>query len=334
MTVRGKLEQLPAGRAGFVEPMKCKLSGALPEGKEWVYEIKFDGVRALAIKKGKEVALISRNQKSLKTRYPGVVDAIQKLKCEQIVLDGEVVALDEIGRSSFQLLQRINQAGVAVGNLFYYVFDILNLNGKDTTALPLIQRKALLEAVLKSAPDCIRVSGFLPGGAKTITEKLHGVGLEGIIAKKKDSQYEIGRRSGAWVKFKWVNEQEFVIGGYTDPEGARSFFGSILVGYYDQAQLIFAAKVGTGYNERSLASLYKMFKELARPTPPFAEIGTRRGSSKHGLTPALLRRCHWIEPKLVCQCKFTEWTSDGHLRQPVFLGLREDKRPEEVVKET
>jgi bifunctional non-homologous end joining protein LigD len=328
-----KLEKLPGGQAAFIEPMKCKLSHALPEGKEWVYEIKFDGVRALAIKKGREVSLISRNQKNLNSRYPQVADAIRKLECDQIVLDGEVVALDQSGRSSFQLLQRINNPGANSGNLFYYAFDLLRLDGKDITGLPLTRRKALLEVTLKSASDCIRLSGLLPGGPKMISGELQGLGLEGIIAKKRNSIYEPGQRSGAWVKYKWTHEQEFVIGGYTDPEGSRSFFGSVLVGYYDSGQLIFAAKVGTGFNEKSLASLYKTFQKLRRPTPPFAEISTRRGSSKHGLTPALLRRCHWIEPKLVCQCKFSEWTSDGHLRQPVFLGLREDKNPEDVMKE-
>jgi bifunctional non-homologous end joining protein LigD len=333
MTVRGVLEKLPPRKAAFVEPMKCKLAAALPKGEGWVYEIKFDGYRVLAIKQGKEVSLLSRNHKSLNGKYPGVVETIRKLKCDQLMLDGEVVALDESGRSAFQLLQRVNQPGGSSDNLFYYVFDLLNVNGRDTTSLPLHKRKVLLEAILKNAPDCIRISGFLPGGADAITEKLQGFGLEGIIAKKRDSAYEIGQRSGAWVKFKWSNEQEFVIGGYTDPEGSRSFFGSILVGYYDGDKLIFAAKVGTGFNERLLASLHKKFQQLARPTPPFADISTRRGSSKHGLTPAMIRRCHWIEPKLVCQCKFTEWTSDGHLRQPVFLGLREDKDPTQVVKE-
>jgi bifunctional non-homologous end joining protein LigD len=333
LTLRVNFEKLPSGQAAFIEPMRCRLSHALPEGEEWVYEIKFDGVRALAIKKGREVSLISRNQKNLNSRYPGLVEVIRGLKCDQIVLDGEVVALDQSGRSSFQLLQRINNPGANSGNLFYYAFDLLRLNGKNITGLPLRKRKALLEVALKSASDCIRVSGFLPGGAKTISGKLQGLGLEGIIAKKRNSIYEPALRSGAWVKYKWTHEQEFVIGGYTDPEGSRSFFGSILVGYYDDKQLIFAAKVGTGFNEKSLFSLYKRFQRLRCPTPPFAEISTRRGSSKHGLTPALLRRCHWIDPNLVCQCKFSEWTSDGHLRQPVFLGLREDKNPEDVVKE-
>lgn len=332
MTVQRFLEGLPKRKLGFIEPMKCRLTSSLPRGKEWVYEIKFDGYRALGIKDGKQAALLSRNNKPL--NYPAVLSALGKLKCQQLLLDGEVVALDELGRSSFQLLQRMNQPGSGAGHLFYYIFDILNLNGRDTTGLPLRKRKALLEVLLKGAPDCLRVSGFLPGGAETISRKLSGIGLEGIIAKKRDSTYEAAKRSGSWTKFKWSNEQEFVIGGYTEPEGTRSFFGSVLVGYYDAGRLIFAAKVGTGFNEQSLASLYKTFQKLSRPAPAFADINTRRGSAKHGLTPALIRRCHWVEPTLVCECKFTEWTSDGHLRQPVFLGLREDKDPAEVIKET
>jgi bifunctional non-homologous end joining protein LigD len=156
------------------------------------------------------------------------------------------------------------------------------------------------------------------------------MGLEGLIAKKKDSRYEIGLRSGAWTKVKWGHEQEFVIGGYTDPEGSRPYFGSVLAGYYDGSKLIFAAKVGTGFNAKLLKSLYDRFQKIRTDTTPFANLPERGGV----IGPSQMRFCKWVRPRLVCQVRFTEWTGDGHLRQPVFLGLREDKEPGDVVKET
>jgi bifunctional non-homologous end joining protein LigD len=332
MGVSSLTRGLPAASAGFIEPMKCKLSTQLPEGSKWVYELKFDGVRALAIKSGRAVDLISRNKKNLDAKYPGVVRAVGGLKANSIVLDGEVVALDEYGRSSFQLLQNVGQPGQGE-DLYYYVFDILHLNGKSTMGLPLEKRKELLQEMLKKESECLRFSGFLPGSAQTLQEKMSGLGLEGLIAKIKDSRYEPGVRSGAWVKFKWTNEQEFVLGGYTDPEGARKFFGSVLVGYYENGKLIYASKVGTGFDERKLRDLYARFQKLARKECPFANLPEPRGSRGQGLTASQMRFCHWVEPKLVCQVRFTEWTRDNHLRQPVFLGLREDKQPREVVRE-
>lgn len=332
MGVSALTRGLPAGKAEFIEPMKCKLSRYLPEGENWVYELKFDGVRALAVRNGKSVDLISRNRKNLDGKYPGVARAVAGLKVDSVVLDGEVVALDELGRSSFQLLQNVNQPGQG-NELYYYVFDILQLNGKSTVGLPLHQRKALVEELLKKKSECLRPSGLLPANAKTLQEQMSGLGLEGLIAKKRDSRYEPGIRSGAWVKFKWSNEQEFVIGGYTDPEGARKFFGSVLVGYYEKGKLLYASKVGTGFDERTLRQLHEMFRKLARGNCPFANLPEPRGSRGQGLTASQMRYCHWIEPKLVCQVRFTEWTRDNHLRQPVFLGLREDKDPREVVRE-
>ncbi|HEV8541877.1 MAG TPA: non-homologous end-joining DNA ligase, partial [Verrucomicrobiae bacterium] len=242
--------------------MKCRLLAQLPTGPNWVYEIKFDGYRGLAIKDGNEVRLLSRNDKDLGSRFPGIVRGLQKLPCERIVLDGEVVALDENGRGSFQLLQRANEPGFKNAALFYYAFDLLNLNGKDTTRLPLVNRKALLKTVLENKSDCLRFSGALHGSPEELSSTMQHLGLEGLIAKRRDSAYEIGQRSGAWVKFKWGFEQEFVIGGYTDPEGSRPYFGSVLVGYYANAKLIFAAKVGTGFDAKLLKSLYDRFQKI------------------------------------------------------------------------
>jgi bifunctional non-homologous end joining protein LigD len=323
------LAGLPPGKLGFVEPMKCRLMEKLPEGHDWVYEIKFDGFRGLAIKNGSAVQLLSRNNKDLGSKFPGVLRALQKLPCDKLMLDGEVVALDPQGRSSFQLLQTAGERPSNAG-LAFYAFDILNANGKDTTALPLRKRKALLKTLLGAKSECIRFSDVLHGDLRELSSAMQKLGLEGMIAKKRDSIYEAGARSGSWVKFKWGYEQEFVIGGYTDPEGSRPYFGSVVVGYYEGDRLIFAAKVGTGFNTKLLKSLYDRFQKLRIDHTPFANLPERGGH----LTAAQMRFCKWVEPRLVCQIRFTEWTRDGHLRQPVFLGLREDKDPWEVIKET
>lgn len=309
--------------------MKARLSENLPTSEDWVYEIKFDGFRGLALKNGSEVHLISRNNRDLGPKFPGVLSALRKLPCDQLLLDGELVALDEQGRSSFQLLQSGAESSSTSSGLLFYVFDILNVNGHDTTGLPLLKRKALLQTLIKGKSDCIRYSDILTGHIDQLSALMRKMGLEGLIAKKRDSLYEIGSRSGAWIKFKWGYEQEFVIGGYTDPEGSRPFFGSVLVGYYDGPKLIFAAKVGTGFNAKTLKSLYGYFQEIRMDKTPFANLPERGGV----IGPSQMRVCKWVQPLLVCQVRFTEWTRDGHLRQPVFLGLRDDKNPRDVVKE-
>jgi bifunctional non-homologous end joining protein LigD len=274
------------------------------------------------------VELISRNNKELGSKFPSVIAALRKLPCQQLVLDGEVVALDEKGRSSFQLLQRAGDIG-SKGALIYYAFDLLNVNGRDTSGLPLMKRKALLKTLIGGKSDTILVSDVLSGSIPDLSAAMQQMGLEGLIAKKRDSKYEAGLRSGAWIKFKWGQEQEFVIGGYTDPEGSRPYFGSVLVGYYDGPRLIFVAKVGTGFNTKLLKSLYDRFQRMRTEKTPFANLPERGGV----IGPSQMRFCRWVEPELVCQVRFTEWTSDNHLRQPVFLGLREDKEPREVVRE-
>ncbi|MGZ8939144.1 MAG: ATP dependent DNA ligase, partial [Limisphaerales bacterium] len=191
------------------------------------------------------------------------------------------------------------------------------------------RRKALLQILLKGKSDCIRFSDILTGDIEELSAIMRPMGLEGLIAKKRDSLYEIGSRSGSWIKFKWASEQEFVIGGYTDPEGSRPYFGSVLVGYYEGPKLIFAGKVGTGFNTKLLKSLYDRLQKIRTDKTPFSNLPERGGV----VGPSQMRFCKWVQPALVCQVRFTEWTRDGHLRQPVFLGIREDKNPREVVKE-
>jgi bifunctional non-homologous end joining protein LigD len=323
-----KAAELP----GFVEPMKAKPVARPPSG-DWVYEIKFDGWRAIALKGGSQARLLSRNKIDFGAKFPEIMESIGDLDAQDVVLDGEIVALDEKGRSSFQLLQAYDM-GQKRPPIFYYAFDILRLNGRDLKNLPLAERKSKLEKLLTNPPGVIRYSAGLGNDAEQILEQIRPFGLEGLIGKRKDSSYEPGRRSGAWIKLKLVLEQEFVIGGYTDPEGARENVGSILVGFYEEDKLIFAGKVGTGFSAALLRNLHTRFKKIARETCPFSNLPAPRGS-KWGqeMTAAEMKRCRWVEPRMVCQVKFSEWTRDGRLRQPVFLGLREDKDPKEVVRE-
>ena len=315
--------------------MKPRLLEAPPPTGDWVYEIKFDGIRALAIRKGGKLSLLSRNQNELSGRFPEVAEALKDLKAQEFVIDGEVVALDEKGRSSFQLLQSLEMEG-RKSPLYYYAFDLLQAQGRSLLNLPLGERKRALAALLEGAKDPIRQSSDIGANAGALLKEVKRLGLEGIVGKLRDSVYEPGRRSGAWIKLKSLNEQEFVIGGFTAPAGARKYFGAILVGYYDKARgekgrraLRFAGKVGTGFDSRSLAALYRQFKKEERPNGPFVDLTSKNG----GLSPAALRRCTWINPVLVAQIKFSEWTRDGRLRQPVYLGLRDDKPPQDVVRE-
>jgi bifunctional non-homologous end joining protein LigD len=324
--------RLPKKQPAFVEPMKALLVDDLPKGPDWIYELKFDGVRALAIKDSRDIQLISRSGKELGSKYRELLEPLKNLPSKQAVLDGEIVALDEQGRSSFQLLQSYNMAGLKKPPLFYYVFDLINLDGKDLTGVPLFQRKAMLETLVSNVSPAIRFSPGIKADSARLMREMKARGLEGLIAKRRDSNYESARRSGAWVKFKWTNEQEFVIGGFTEPKGTRTHFGALLVGYYEKGKLLFAAKVGTGFDQKLLESLYNKFNELIRPECPFANLPERRPSTA-GLSAAEMRRCTWLEPTLVCQVRFAEWTRDGHLRQPAFLGLRDDKEPKEVGRE-
>jgi len=327
-------DSLPAAKPRFIPAMKPKLVDDPPRGAGWIYELKFDGFRTLAVKNGDKVKLISRNENDLTNKFAEIAEAIAPLPCEECVIDGEVVAVDAKGRSSFQLLQALEMEGHH-SPLYYYVFDLLQLDGKDLTGLPLTIRKETLRQLCGAAGDPIRYSGELGGDAETLLRAVRRHGLEGIIGKLADSRYEAGRRSGAWVKIKSLNEQEFVVGGYTPPAGARQHFGALLVGYYESKKLLFAGKVGTGFDNKMLASLHKKLQNEARADCPFADLPSRQGGQwVQGITPGMMRKISWVNPVFVCQVKFAEWTRDGKLRAPVFLGLREDKAPSEVRRET
>ena len=301
----------------------------LPEG-DWLYEIKFDGYRALAFKDGKDVRLVSRNKKAFD--YPQLLDALKFLPAERAILDGEIAALDEQGRSSFQLLQLFKSSGGVP--LVYYVFDLLSLEGKDLCKEPLSARRKLLANLLKKPLEHIRFSDELRGSKDDLLRVAREFGLEGLVAKKPNSVYESGRRSGSWVKFKITKSQEFIIGGYTLPEGGRKYFGSLLVGYSSPDGLVFAGRVGTGFSDKVLASLYAKFQKLRVSSCPFVNLPEKsKGRWGLGITPAMMKRCQFLKPVLIAQVKFTEWTHDNQLRQPVFLGLRTDKEAKDVLRE-
>jgi bifunctional non-homologous end joining protein LigD len=326
--------KLSSAKPRFIEPMKAKLVEKPPATGDWIYELKFDGIRLIATKDHEKVSLLSRNQNDLSARFPEVVDAIKILPAKECVVDGEVVALDEEGRSSFQLLQAREMEG-RKSPIYFYSFDVLQLDGKSLVSLPLEARKNVLENLCAGVDDPrFRYSGAIGGDAKQLLKEVQRRGLEGIIGKLRNSLYEPGRRSGAWIKLKCVNEQEFVIGGHTPPQGARKHFGAILVGYYKDRDLVFAGKVGTGFTTKSLAALHKKFRAEERADCPFVDLPSKQnGQWVLGITPSMMKKIRWINPKFVAEIKFAEWTRDGKLRAPVFMGLREDKRPSEVVRE-
>jgi bifunctional non-homologous end joining protein LigD len=339
----GKLS-LPKAKPQFVEPMKARLVDDPPTHGDWLYELKFDGIRAIAVKNNRKTSLISRNGNKLDARFPEIAEAIKKLPVRDCVIDGEVVALDEEGRCSFQLLQALEVEG-RKAPLRFYIFDLLELDGKSLLGLPLEQRKQVLAKLCEIVGDPIRYSGEISGNVKSLLAEVQRRGLEGLIGKQRNSVYEPGRRSGTWIKLKCVTEQEFVIGGYTPPAGSRKHFGAILVGYYDGGKLKFAGKVGSGFTGKSLSILSKKFREEEREDCPFIDLpsklatgrvrptGGQGGAWVQGITPSMMKKMHWVNPKFVAEIKFAEWTRDGKLRQPVFLGLREDKRATEVKRE-
>jgi bifunctional non-homologous end joining protein LigD len=317
----------------FVEPMKAKLVDSMPTGGGWIYEIKFDGYRAIALCGGSEMRILSRNQKDLGGKFPEVKDSIAALDIQDAIIDGEIVALDEKGRSSFQLLQGFDM-GQERPPIVFYAFGLLRLNGQDLQGLPIEERKAKLEELLKKPPRMIRYSASFTKDIPELLDRARSLGLEGLIGKRAGSRYEPGKRSGAWIKIKLHLEQEFVIGGYTEPEGSRKYFGALLVGFYEGQNFKFAGRVGTGFSEKLLSSLFSELNKIRIETCPFYNLpAVGRSRWDQGLSPAEMKRCHWVKPVMVCQIKFTEWTRDDRLRQPVFLGIREDKRATEVVRE-
>jgi len=279
------------------------------------------------------VRLLSSNGKDFNKRFPEIVEAIARLPRRQLILDGEIVALDSQGRSSFQKLQAY-ALGEEKPPLAFYAFDLLREDGKNLTREPWSERRARLDRCLSQATDPVRFSASLGSDARKLLKEVRRLGLEGLIAKRRTSIYEPGRRSGAWVKIKCLKMQEFVIGGYTPPGGARAHFGALLIGYYEGARLIFCGKVGTGFDHAVLKMLHARMTALEQAACPFANLPETKSSRwSPTLTAREMKRCHWTRPALVAQIRFTEWTDDDKLRHPVFLGLREDKTARLVKRE-
>ncbi len=274
----------------------------------WAYEEKYDGYRILAYKEGPRVRLVSRNDKDRTDSFPGIAAAIAKLKDATLLLDGEAVVFDARGVSRFQLLQRGGETRLAV-------FDCLYRNGRDLRGEPLSLRRAQAEAALRGAPATLFLSRRLASNGLAAYRDARRRGFEGLVAKDESSRYE-GRRSTKWLKVKVHQEEELVLGGYTPPKGSRANLGALLLGAYRGRELVFVGKVGTGFTEATLAALAKAFRPFVRATPPFANPPREKGAV-------------WLAPRLVAQIAFQEWTADGKLRQPVYLGLRDDKRPME-----
>lgn len=314
--------------ATFIEPMRCKAVTALPEDENWRFEIKLDGYRCIGVKRGSEVMLFSRNKNVLNDRFPNVVDALRLLEGD-FVLDGEIVALDEQGRPSFQLLQNNRSAGLTV---YLYVFDLLIRDGETLLIQTIEWRRERLSELLPESVDPIRLSPLLQASANKVLEGVRKLGLEGVIGKRNGSLYEAGERSGAWIKHRTDHEQEFVIGGYIP--GARGF-DALLVGVYKDKTLIFVAKVKNGFVALKREEIFPKFKKLVTPKCPFSNLPEKKAARwGESLTAEKMKECRWMKPKLICQVAFVEWTDAGHLRHCTFIALRDDKNAAEVVRET
>ena len=307
----------------WVAPQLATLVSGPPPGDDWVHEIKLDGYRILLRAERGRVKLLTRNRQDWTARFPAVAEAAAALPVKEALLDGEIVALDRAGVSSFQALQQADQLETG-RTLVYVAFDLLFLDGSDLRPLPLVERKARLARLLKGRRGRLRYSEHFDLPGQRVFDRACRLGLEGIIAKQKNAPYTSGRGQ-AWLKVKCVARQELVIGGYTDPDGARAEFGSLLLGVHDRdGRLVYAGRVGTGFDHATLKNLGARLRKLERRGSPFAADGPR--------PPA--RGAHWVKPELVAEVAFTEWTRDGLLRHPAFQGLREDKPAARIVRET
>jgi bifunctional non-homologous end joining protein LigD len=312
----------------FVKPMKATAVTELPQGEEWIYEVKWDGYRALALKHGDDIRLLSLKEKNLTNDFPAVREAVLRINADSAVIDGEVVAIDSKGCPSFQALQNRASSGRA-WQIVYYAFDLLNLNGEDWTKKALHERKEELRELI--ADSGVRYNAELAGSQTSIVRTIKSAGLEGIVAKQRDSLYRAGARVTSWLKFKIDKSQEFVIGGYKPNAGTLQ---SILVGYYETKKLIFAGKVRQGFTPSRRRKLLETVRPLLTAKCPFDNLpSSRKSHFGEGITAEEMKELCWLKPKLVAQVSFTEWTDYALLRHATFHGLRDDKEPRTVVRE-
>jgi len=304
-------------------PMLATLSHKHFSDEGWIFERKFDGERCLAFKMGKDLRLMSRNRKNITGTYPELVNPLLKQSAHDFILDGEIVAFKGNVTSFSRLQERINvetppKSLIRKVGVYLYVFDIINLEGRDLTELPLHYRKTLLKRTIEF-DNKIRFTTHRNEKGEAYLEEACNKHWEGLIAKEKESTY-VHTRSKSWLKFKCTKRQEFVVGGFTDPHGERKGFGALLIGFYDDDKLRYAGKVGTGYDDQLLNTLRNKMDRIERDSSPFT------GQVKE-------KNAHWLSPRLVVEVGFTEWTGSDKLRHPRFIGLRDDKAPEEVVRE-
>jgi DNA ligase D-like protein (predicted ligase) len=322
-----RLRSLPKTKAAFIEPMECLSVSKLPDGTQWLYEIKLDGYRALAVKSGDGVTLFSRRKKSLNRKFPHIVEPLADLPAGTVV-DGEVVAVDDSGRPDFNLLQNFRGAA---SRIHYYIFDLLVCNDRDLTCLPLVERRALLKSLVTIRDKRVRIEDFVEASATDLLLAVREQGLEGIVGKRKDSVYEPGKRSGAWIKYRVNRGQELVIGGYMPgPHGVDS----VIVGYYKGDELIYVARVRNGFVPASRRRVYEHLRPLVTPECRFANLPeTHRPRWGDPLDAEKMKKCVWVRPALVARIEFLEWTEADHLRHAKFAGLRDDKDARRVAKE-
>jgi len=305
--------------------MKAEVTSDLPVDPNWTYEIKFDGYRALLVRNEKDPQIFSRNQKSFEERFAEIKDKAKSILCKNYCIDGEIVALDKKGMQSFQALQNYQEN--SEHSLQFYAFDILNLNGFQLTRLSLERRRELLKQVLSNSEIPISESFDVP--PKILMENAKKIGLEGLIAKKLDSLYAPGERVTDWLKYKFINEQEFVIGGYSLK--SNRYFNSLLVGFYEKGKLKYAGKVNGGYTPSMRKELFPKLRALRQTKCAFNDLPEKsHGRWNNGITKAEMSEYVWLKPKLVCVVRFREWTDNLHLRHAAFIALRDDKSPLEV----
>src|SRR5436190_4720601 len=303
----------PARMPSQIKPMLATLVDEPFSDPNWIFETKWDGYRSVCFIKNGEARFVSRNQIEMTPQYPELANIGTHVRAKQAILDGESCALDRQGIPRFQMLQR--KGGAQRPPIVYFVFDLLYVDGYDLTGCTVVERKAKLAEILQPA-NVITLSDHIEGDGEAFFREIEKFRLEGMMAKRADSKY-VQKRSSDWLKIKTVMRQEVVIGGYTQPRGTRSHFGSLVCGLYRGDELHYVAHVGGGFNERTLASAHKLMQPLKTDRSPFLRV------------PKTNEPVQWIKPRLVAEVKFSEWTADMRLRQPVFLGWREDKKAED-----
>jgi DNA ligase D-like protein (predicted ligase) len=313
----------------WVAPQLTQLVKEAPDGDQWLHEIKYDGFRMHARLDRGEVRLLTRNGLNWTAKYPQIARAVAALPARQAYLDGELCGVRPDGITSFSMIQLASDAGNAAG-LVFFLFDLLYLDGEDLTARPLIERKERLAALLAKAGSPLQFSDHQIGLGPAFYQMACPLGVEGIVSKRGDTPYAPGNR-GLWLKVKCLNREEFVVIGWTDPEGRRPYLGALLLGYFDpNGRLVYAGRVGTGINQAELERLWRKLQPLSISKMPLDVPPPR--STRFG-SPMLLSRVHWVRPELVAEVKFLTWTEDNLLRQVVYEGLREDKPASEVRRE-